>query len=159
MFHDGMDGGLLKEAPARQERATAPLPLSARETSLPIKRVSRRTSLRGEERTHEVWDISMLHKERSATRLQAVTRGKLVRKLNLARLAAGEQQAAVARLRAQRHAVAPGQGSLPPSTAGRSPSAGPSAPPKFGRISEGDEESRLSCDGSRLYARPTNLSP
>ena len=55
-----------------------------------------------------------MRREEAAVRVQAAARRKLIRHLNLTHLAAAEQRAAIARLRAKRRAIARGQGFLPP---------------------------------------------
>ena len=95
--------------PLQRESSAAPLKQA---TSLPIQRVRRRSSLKGD-KLRDVVSMSKLHQERAATRLQAAARGRIARKLKLARFAASEQKAAVGRLRQQLRAAAPGQGSSP----------------------------------------------
>ena len=114
VFQDGTLVGFARERPER-DRSSKMLPLSARETSVPIQRVRRSASLTGD-KLRDVVSMAKLHQEKAATRVQAAARGKLVRNLTLTRLAASEQHAAIARLRARQHGASPGRGSLPSSS-------------------------------------------
>ena len=86
---------------------------STETTSLPIKHLRRSGALKGEKLLHHVATVATQQQEKAATRLQAVIRGKLVRKLNLTLLAASEQRKAIARLRARRQSTTPGRSALP----------------------------------------------
>ena len=129
VFQDGTEMSVATESP-ESHRLTSRLPRpsqlpsplagapgqqlspSARSTSLPIRHVRRGAALTGEKLPHALLTAE-LHKERAATRVQAAMRGRLIRNLRLTRLAAAEQHAAIARLRARGRGGDPGQGALP----------------------------------------------